>query len=121
VSDVAASHHLWLGLVATGELPGLRKAIHECCRPYCSRPIRLVLVEPESLFLSITSYHLFLFFLLATNTLVIDYISLQHLPLTHKHINISYVSLLSLSQYHYSIFDYFRIYFMNNKFEKNEL
>jgi hypothetical protein len=37
--------------------------------------------------------------------------SLQHL--THSHISISHVSILSFSQYHH-----FRIHFMDNKFKK---
>jgi hypothetical protein len=38
--------------------------------------------------------------------------------LVHSHINISHVSLLSPHQHHHSRLNHFKIYFVDNKFEK---
>jgi hypothetical protein len=66
--------------------------------------------------LSIMLYQISLF-LSTTSAPVTTYTSLQHS--VHSHINFTYVSLLSPNQHHYSIFNNFRIYFMDNEFKKN--
>jgi hypothetical protein len=51
-----------------------------------------------------------------TNATATVYINLQHLA--HNHISISYGSLLSPSQHHYSKLNHFKIYFVDNEFKK---
>jgi hypothetical protein len=41
---------------------------------------------------------------------------LQHLAFSH--ISISYISILSSNQHHHSRFNHFKIYFVDNEFEK---
>jgi hypothetical protein len=60
--------------------------------------------------------HQFSFFLLTTSASAASCTSLQY-P-THNHISISHVSLLFLIQHHYFTLNHFKIYFLDNEFEK---
>jgi hypothetical protein len=76
----------------------------------------LVVTMVGRVYLILDHVILVFFFLSTTDTLTAVYISLQY-PI-NSYISITHISLLFFSQHHYYRLNNFRIYFVDNEFEK---